>query len=45
VDTDLAHLNRMIPQHDLTSLRYLTADGYFSKVKFVDGVAAIFILP
>jgi len=41
VDAYLAHLNRVIPQHDLTHLRYLTADGYFSKVKFVDGVVAL----
>jgi hypothetical protein len=41
VDAYLAHLNRVIPQHHLTSLRYLTADGYFSKVKFVDGVVAL----
>jgi hypothetical protein len=41
VDAYLAHLNRVIPQHDLTRLRYLTADGYFSKVKFVDGIVAL----
>jgi hypothetical protein len=41
VDAYLAHLNRVIPQHELTHLRYLTADGYFSKVKFVDGVVAL----
>ena len=29
VDADLAHLNRVIPQHNLTHLRSLTADGYF----------------
>ena len=41
VDAYLAHLNRVIPQHELTHLRYFTADGYFSKVKFVDGVVAL----
>jgi hypothetical protein len=41
VDAYLAHLNRVIPQHDLAGLRYLTADGFFSKVKFVDGVVAL----
>ena len=41
VDADLAHLNRVIPPHELTHLRYLTADGYFSKVKFVEGVVAL----
>ena len=41
MDAYLAHLNRVIPQHNLTHLRYLTADGYFSKVKFVDGVVAL----
>ena len=41
VDAYLAHLNRVIPKHDLTRLRYLTADGYFSKVKFVDGIVAL----
>jgi hypothetical protein len=41
VDAYLAHLNRVIPKHDLAGLHYLTADGYFSKVKFVDGVVAL----
>ena len=41
VDAFLAHLNRVIPKHDLARLRYLTADGYFSKVKFVEGVVAL----
>ena len=41
VDAYLAHLNRVIPKHDLARLRYLTADGFFSKVKFVDGVLAL----
>ncbi len=41
VDAYLAHLNRVIPKHDLARLRYLTADGYFSKVKFVDGVVGL----
>jgi hypothetical protein len=34
-------LQRVIPHHDLVTLRYLTADGYFGKVKFVDGVKAL----
>jgi hypothetical protein len=38
VDAYLAHLNRVIPEHHLADLRYLTADGFFGKVKFVDGV-------
>jgi len=41
VDAYLAHLHRVIPHHDLVTLRYLTADGYFGKVKFVDGVQAL----
>jgi len=41
VDAYLAHLTRVIPKHDLARLRYLTADGFFSKVKFVDGVLAL----
>ena len=41
VDAYLAHLNRVIPKHDLASLHYLAADGYFSKVKFVDGIVAL----
>ena len=41
VDAYLAHLNRVIPKRDLARLRDLTADGYFSKVKFVDGVVAL----
>ena len=31
----------MIPHHDLVTLRYLTADGYFGKVKVIDGVKAL----
>jgi hypothetical protein len=31
----------VIPKHDVAHLRYLTADGYFSKVKFVEGVVAL----
>ena len=41
VDAYLAHLQRVIPHHDLVTRRYLTADGYFGKVKFVDGVKAL----
>ena len=41
VDAYLAHLQRVIPHHDLVTLRYLIADGYFGKVKFVDGVRAL----
>ena len=41
MDAYLAHLNRVIPKHDLASLHYLAADGYFSKVKFVDGIVAL----
>ena len=41
VDTYLAYLQRVIPHHDWVTLRYLTADGYFGKVKFVDGVKAM----
>ena len=41
MDAYLAHLNRVIPKHNLTHLRSLTADEYFSKVKFVDGVVAL----
>ena len=41
MDAYLAHLNRVIPKHDLARLRDLTADGYFSKVKFVEGVVAL----
>ncbi|MDQ5908215.1 MAG: hypothetical protein QG599_306 [Pseudomonadota bacterium] len=38
VDAYLAHLNRVIPEYHLADLRYLTADGFFGKVKFVDGL-------
>ena len=38
VEAYLAHLNRIIPAYELADRRYLTADGFFSKVKFVDGV-------
>jgi hypothetical protein len=41
VDASLAHRQRGIPHHDRVTLRYLTADGYFGKVKFVDGVKAL----
>jgi hypothetical protein len=41
VDAYLAHLHRVIPGQGLSALRYLTADGYFGKVKFVDGIKAL----
>lgn len=41
VDAYLAHVRRVIPEHGLSPLRYLTADGYFAKVKFVDGIQAL----
>jgi hypothetical protein len=41
VDAYLAHLRRVIPEHGLSTLRYLTADGYFGKVKFVDGIQTL----
>lgn len=41
VDACLAHLQRVIPHPDRVTLRYLTADGYFGKVKSVDGANAL----
>jgi len=41
VDAYLAHLHRVIPDQGLSAPRYLTADGYFGKIKFVDGVKAL----
>lgn len=41
VDAYLAHVCRVIPEQGLSTLRYLTADGYFGKVKFVDGIQAL----
>lgn len=41
VDAYLAHLQRVIPRYNLVILRYLAADGYFGKVKFVDGIQAL----
>lgn len=41
VDAYLAHVRRVIPEHGLSALRYLTADGYFGKVKFVDGIQSL----
>ena len=41
VDAYLAHLHRVIPEQGLSALRYLTADGYFGKFKFVDGIQAL----
>ena len=38
VEAYLAHLKRIIQAYELADVRYLTADGFFSKVKFVDGV-------
>ena len=32
VDAYLAHVRRVIPEHGLSALRYLSADGYFGKV-------------
>ena len=41
VDAYLAHLQQVIPHHGLSVPRHLTADGYFGKVKFVDGIKAL----
>ena len=41
VDAYLTHLQQVIPHHGLSVPRHLTADGYFGKVKFVDGIKAL----
>jgi hypothetical protein len=41
VEAYLAHLQQVIPNHGLSVLRYLTADGDFSKAKFVAGIKAL----
>ena len=41
VDAYLAHRHRVISEQRLSALQYLTADGYFGKVKFVDGVKVL----
>lgn len=41
VDAYLAHVHRVIPEQSLSALRYLTADGSFGTVQFVDGIKAL----
>ena len=41
IDAYLAHIHRVVTTHHLAPLRYLVADGYFGKKKFVDGICAL----
>jgi hypothetical protein len=37
----LAHIARVVTTQPVQALKYLVVDGYFSKMKFVDGVCAL----
>jgi DDE superfamily endonuclease len=41
IETDVAHIARVVTTQPLQALKYLAVDGYFSKKKFVDGVCAL----
>jgi hypothetical protein len=41
IDTYLAHIEHVVTTQQLHALKYLVADGYFSKQKFVDGICAL----
>lgn len=41
INTYLAHIERVVTTQQLQTLKYLVADGYFSKQKFVDGICAL----
>ena len=38
LDTYLSQVRRVVETHHLQRLKYLITDGYYSKVKFIDGV-------
>ena len=41
IDVYLDHLARMVSEHQLSHLRYVVTDGYYSKQKFTRGVRAL----
>jgi DDE superfamily endonuclease len=41
IDVYLAQLTRVVSAHDLSPLRYVITDGYYSKQKFLRGVQAL----
>ena len=41
VDVYLSQVRRVVESHQLQWLKYLITDGYYSKVKFIDGVRAL----
>ena len=41
IDAYLEQLRRVVCDHHLKHLRYVIADGYYSKRKFLDGVRAL----
>ena len=41
IDAYLEQLRDVVVGHDLTPLRYVITDGYYSKRKFLDGVLAL----
>lgn len=41
VDTYVAHVKRVVEEHDLTHLRYLITNGYYSKQRFLQGVRTL----
>jgi hypothetical protein len=41
IDVYLAQLAHVVSEHDLSHLRYIITDGYYSKQKFTEGVRAL----
>jgi DDE superfamily endonuclease len=41
IDLYLDQLTHMVSDHDLSQLRYVITDGYYSKQKFINGVQAL----
>jgi DDE superfamily endonuclease len=41
IDTYLAQIEHVVTTQPVQALKYLVADGYFSKKKFVDGICAL----
>lgn len=40
IDVYLEHVTRVVSAHDLSHLRYVSTDGYYSKQKFLNGIPA-----
>jgi DDE superfamily endonuclease len=41
IDVYLEQVTRVVSEHDLSPLRYVITDGYYSKQKFISGVQAL----